>query len=847
MKSISTKFIVVVGLFAIAFSGFLFLQTWFSTRKHMEKMTEKEGKLALEFDLAIRKYVAENIRPEMEKRVEEGEFIPESMSTSFVARSIFDEVRKKFPDYVLKFSSDNPRNPANMAGPEEMEVIEYFRNNPGAERLVGYITIDGKEYLAHFSPRKMNESCLRCHGLPEDAPVSMLSRYGREAGFYRKVDDVIATDTVAIPLDHVDAALSSQVWKQLSAVAVGMILLFGAIILVFRWVVSRRLDKLTRHFEGAASQNEDATIAPVKDSGDDEIGILASSFNAVASKIGMLHSSLERRVEERTAELEKSKEEYVAVTNLTGDLIIKCDTQGRWTFLNDGACNFWGMSREQMLGNSYEDLLHPDDAEMVKRKIEDMFRTGRPIRGLRNRQKTPGGWRTVEWNCYPILDEAGKTTGLQATGRDITDQQKAEDDLRDYAQALATANEALEISNVAIEAANQAKSEFLANMSHELRTPMTAILGYSEILLDNLEREEDIEAAFTVKRNGEYLLDIINGILDLSKIEAGKLEIDRAACSPIKVVADVASLMRVRADGKNLPLAIEYVGKIPETIQCDSTRLRQILINLVGNAIKFTETGSVRLVTRLVQSNDVPPHLRFDVIDTGMGITPEQAAKLFKPFSQGDSSTSREHGGTGLGLAISKRLAKMLGGDISLSSVPNEGSTFSLTVDTGPLDGVTLLDHVSEALSKSNCDQKKKPASDVKLNCRILLAEDGPDNQRLISFIFRKAGADVTVAENGLIAYGFAQAAQDEGRPFDVILMDMQMPVMDGYEATRLLRESGYKGKIVALTANAMTGDDKKCIDAGCDDYCSKPIDQKVLLPLIAEYIKQNSQVNNQQ
>ncbi|NQT40116.1 MAG: response regulator, partial [Planctomycetes bacterium] len=381
-----------------------------------------------------------------------------------------------------------------------------------------------------------------------------------------------------------------------------------------------------------------------------------------------------------------------------------------------------------------------------------------------------------------------------------------------------------------------AKSEFLANMSHEIRTPMTAILGFSDVLLGNLQDPDNVASANTIKRNGQYLLKLINDILDLSKIEAGKLEIERIKCSPSKVALDVVSLMRVRAEAKGLPLDFEYAGGIPETIMCDPTRLRQILFNLIGNAIKFTETGSVRLVARLVQSTARPPCLRFDLIDTGIGMTPEQASKLFQPFTQADSSTARKFGGTGLGLTISKRLAEMLGGDITISSSPGKGSTFSLTVETGPMDGVPMLQNVAEAVAQSRQEAKASAPSAVKLGCRILLAEDGPDNQRLISFVLKKAGAEVTLAENGQIAHDRALAAREAGEPFDVILMDMQMPIMDGHTATRRLREAGYTEPIVALTAHAMAGDGEECRRDGCDGYATKPIDPQRLFATITQF-----------
>ena len=390
--------------------------------------------------------------------------------------------------------------------------------------------------------------------------------------------------------------------------------------------------------------------------------------------------------------------------------------------------------------------------------------------------------------------------------------------------------------------ANKAKSEFLANMSHEIRTPMTAILGFSDVILPRLTAEEDISAVTTIRRNGEYLLKLINDILDISKIEAGKLDVERIECSPVRIVADVVSLMRVRSCSKNLPLNVEYVGPIPETIRSDPTRLRQILVNLIGNAFKFTETGEIRLVVQLIEDSNASPHMQFSIIDTGIGMTKPQMDKLFKPFSQADSSMARRFGGTGLGLAISKRLAKQMGGDITIQSKLRKGSTFTLTIATGPLDETTMLDNPSEILLDRKPISQTEIDQTVLLDSRILLAEDGPDNQRLISFLLKKAGADVDVAENGQIALKLASTAMQELNPYDVILMDMQMPVMDGYEATRQLRRANYSGTIIALTAHAMAGDEAHCREAGCNDYLTKPINRKEFLSVVSKYTEQAKQ-----
>jgi len=393
------------------------------------------------------------------------------------------------------------------------------------------------------------------------------------------------------------------------------------------------------------------------------------------------------------------------------------------------------------------------------------------------------------------------------------------------------------------EAADHSKSDFLANMSHEIRTPMTSILGYTDLLLDPDQTEADRKNCInTIHRNGKHLIAIINDILDLSKIEAGKMTMERINCSPHQVLVDVASLMRVPADGKGLVIALECLGPIPRTIKSDPIRLRQVLVNLVGNAIKFTETGGIRITVKLATPpTDQNPRLRFEVIDTGIGLTPEQVEKLFKPLVQADTSTTRKFGGTGLGLTISKRFTELLGGGITLKSTLGEGTNFVVTIETGSLEGVEMTQEPIEAVILKSSKPKNTPGpANLKPldRKRILLAEDGPDNQRLISFILKKWGASVVSAENGQIAYDKATEALKEGQPFDVILMDMQMPVLDGYNATRQLRTEEYTGPIIALTAHAMAQDRKKCLDAGCDEYATKPVNRDSLLATIQSQIQ---------
>lgn len=381
------------------------------------------------------------------------------------------------------------------------------------------------------------------------------------------------------------------------------------------------------------------------------------------------------------------------------------------------------------------------------------------------------------------------------------------------------------------ERANKSKSEFLANMSHEIRTPMTAILGYSELLLPENDREtspeQRLEAVQTIRRNGAHLLEIINDILDLSKIEAGKISIESLQVCPVVLLEDVLGLMDVQAQAKGIRLEARYLTPVPETIQTDPTRLRQVLMNLIGNAVKFTEVGAVTLEVSMigVGANDL---LQLDVVDTGIGLGEDQQKDLFQPFNQADTSTTRKYGGTGLGLTISKRLAQILGGDVTLvHSQPGSGSRFRVTALVGNIQGVKLTQPDGNSLQRIHGPgpEPKRAQSPSLQGIRLLLAEDGPDNQRMISHLLRRAGAVVRIVGNGELALEAIQQAEQENNPFAVILMDMQMPVLDGYSAVARLRSNGYDKPIIALTAHAMSGDRERCISAGCDDYEIKPID----------------------
>ena len=387
----------------------------------------------------------------------------------------------------------------------------------------------------------------------------------------------------------------------------------------------------------------------------------------------------------------------------------------------------------------------------------------------------------------------------------------------------------------AAESASRAKSEFLANMSHEIRTPLNAILGFADLLrrgieTSEMERREYLE---TIHKSGGHLLSVINDILDLSKIEAGQLQIEQLRCCPERIIAEAVSVLRGRAREKNLSLEYQWSEPVPESIVTDPARLRQLLLNVIGNAIKFTEEGGVQVVAQIIPADT--PKLVIDVIDTGVGIPQAKLAQIFEPFCQADTSVTRRFGGTGLGLTICRRLARALGGGISVQSGVGKGSIFTIAIDAGtigrfrPPIGPDAND-VPAGIAGNPQSAILNPQSLA--GRRILVADDGDSNRRLIQVVLGRAGAEIVMAANG------RQAVEITARErVDLILMDMQMPVLDGYAAAKEIRASGIETPIIALTAHAMKGDREKCLAAGCTGYVTKPIDLDRLAVNVSEWL----------
>ncbi len=559
----------------------------------------------------------------------------------------------------------------------------------------------------------------------------------------------------------------------------------------------------------------------VEEQSQDELGVLCTQFNRMLDRVASseealrkAHDELERRVYERTAELHDSQRylQTILDTLPVGVFLIDGDHE-RIIEANPVACRMIGAEKDSVVGAMSGRFLGP-----VPKEQDADSDMGQTVDDTERVLIRTDGVRVPILRTEVPLVAKGRHHRLEAFV-DITERKRIESEILRARDAA--------------EAASVAKSQFLANMSHEIRTPLNAIIGFADLLRKNATPESNAESADfldTIHASARHLLDLINDILDLSKIEADRLEIETVSCSPHLIIQEVLSVLQLRALEGGLSLDYRWQTGVPETISTDPSRLRQLLMNLVGNAIKFTRRGGVEVVASLDQGPPAP-RLVIQVIDSGVGIPKEKHEAIFDPFVQADASVTRQFGGTGLGLTISRRIAQALGGEIRVASEPGKGSTFTVWLATGPLDGVPILaaPPPSSMRAATHATQEPLPSLD---GLRVLLVEDGTTNRKLVSLVLRRAGATVTMAEDGKLGSDLALS-----EPFDLILMDMQMPVMDGYEATRLLRQEGLTLPILALTAHAMKGDQDKCNAAGCSGYIAKPIDGDHLVRTIAETI----------
>lgn len=522
----------------------------------------------------------------------------------------------------------------------------------------------------------------------------------------------------------------------------------------------------------------------------------------------------QKPVEGVSEELRQARAAYQSIVDsLPLNLLIK-DSQGRRVFANKSYLELRGSSLDEVLGKTDFDLFPQALAEQFSDDDAAILKSGEAMHDVEKHQLPDGQQRWIERTKSALRDADGKIVGVQVLFWDVTDREKA----------LIDSREARDAAN----AANQAKSDFLANMSHEIRTPMNGIIGMTDLVLDTELTPTQRSYLQMSQESGESLLAIINDILDFSKIEAGHFELDPAPFDPRDSLGDAVRSLTTRSQSKGLELEFSVAPEVPQMLEGDQGRLRQVIVNLIGNAIKFTDRGEVVLDVSCQSKSQSTCTLRFSVRDTGIGIPADKQARIFEDFQQADRSTTRSHGGTGLGLAISSQLVELMGGRIEVDSATGRGSTFHFTVDF-PI--VKSTDHeqtpnapaLDVASNQLPSDAPTQKAESPLESVRVLLAEDNKVNQTLATKLLEKLGCHVTVVENG--SQAVATLSENE---FDVILMDVEMPEMDGISATKEIRrreqDSQQRIPIVALTAHAIVGDRERCLASGMDDYLSKPV-----------------------
>ncbi len=527
----------------------------------------------------------------------------------------------------------------------------------------------------------------------------------------------------------------------------------------------------------------------------------------------------EHREYVQNVELENLRR-YRNLADAIPHIVWRASSDGTLEYYNQLWCVYTGMNLEESMGVGWQKAFHPTDLKHLLSRWMKGIQTGENF-DLECRLRRYDGIYRWHWiQAVAEKNPSAETIAWLGTCTDIQDRKNSEKKLIEAQKSA--------------EAASQAKTQFLANMSHEIRTPLSAIMGFTELMLEpQVSNEEKTENLLVVQRNSQQLLKIVDEILDISKVEAGRLEIEKVETDLIDLLSNVQSLLRVTAEGKGIVLSLQVRDKIPDRVWTDANRLRQILINIIGNAVKFTHEGSVQVYASYGMDANGASQLQVRVKDTGIGLDAETTTKLFTPFLQADSSTTRMYGGTGLGLALSRNLARAMGGDIWLEHTEiGKGSTFTIEINAEPTDNAEWVKAEDFFPSSSgNAGFSPVPKKDLE-GAKILLVEDAEDNQMLISHFLSRAGAEIDTAANG--EDGVDMALKND---YAVVLMDIQMPRLDGYQATTKLRQAGYKKPIIALTAHALREERDKAMRIGCNGHLTKPINRGELIESLKKFV----------
>jgi len=812
----------------LVFALLFFYQTYSRTNERISQVVNQQAALALQFDLSIRKYVASFIRPAMYELTSEDEFFPETMSTSYIARSIFEDVQKEFPDYIIKFSSDNPRNSLNQAGLEELKIIEKFNKNPQLKQWESQITIDNKKYLAKFSARRMVTSCARCHGDPKDAPASLIEKYGDKAGFYRNIGDVLGLDTVAIPMVKIVDQQRSEFLKISFLGGFGIVLFFTLSSLITRYLIINRLSFISKHFLKVAQKKDYSQIQPIEIKGNDEISDLSASFNIMSERLKVSYAFLNDQVNQRTVELQneiiehkrsenklRQSEEKFRSAFKTSPNGITLSSMGDGIFddINDGFTRLLGYTRKEVIGKSSFELNIWYDLKDRDRLISGLSKDGF-VENLEAKFIGKSGQIIDGLMSARTLDIDDKNHLLTVT-QDITQLRKNEQDRLNLEIRLQQAQKMEAIGTLA------------GGIAHDFNNILSGIFGYSQLALKRIDNPQKVKNCISqIDKGSKRAAELVRQILTFSRQDIYQKH-------PLQIsIAIKEALQLLRS---SIPTSIEIKKRIDSdsAVLADPIKIHQLLINLCTNAYHAIgeNNGSIiiSLVDKKIQKSKkvnntrIPPgdYLELEVADTGSGMDKSILEKIFDPYF----TTKQVGQGTGIGLALVKAIVKEHEGFISVNSVSGQGTSFFIYFP----------------VFQKKADQMSSATNEINLvngNERIMIVDDEKAIRDVSEEIIKSHGYKVSVFENGSKA--LCEFQKDPNK-FDLIITDMAMPKMSGEKLAIEMLKKNPKIPVLLCTGFSETLSEEKASSIGIRKIFNKPLEMNALLKNIREILDEKS------